>query len=59
MIFYVAIESSISFIKETVQRFDELLGVFANLGKSSIFLVRVMLEFFVLKLVVCKSYSVQ
>ena len=59
MIFYVAIESSISFIKETVQRFDELLGVFANLGKSSTFLVRVMLEFFVLKLVVCKSYSVQ
>ena len=30
-----------SFIKETIQRFGELLGLFANLRKSSIFLVGV------------------
>ena len=38
-IFCAAHESSLSFIKETIQRFGELSRLFANLGKSSIFIV--------------------
>ncbi|XP_031744694.1 uncharacterized protein LOC116405127 [Cucumis sativus] len=38
MIFCTADNHSISFIKETIKRFGELSGLFANLAKSSIFL---------------------
>ncbi|XP_031741727.1 uncharacterized protein LOC116403921 [Cucumis sativus] len=41
MIFCTADNHSISFIKETIKRFGELSGLFANLAKSSIFLVGV------------------
>ena len=41
MIFCAADEFSMSFIKETIQRFGELSGIFANRGKNSIFLVGV------------------
>ncbi|XP_031737043.1 uncharacterized protein LOC116402131 [Cucumis sativus] len=41
MIFCAADNYSMSFIKETIKRFGELSGLFANLAKSSIFLVGV------------------
>ncbi|XP_031745732.1 uncharacterized protein LOC116406188 [Cucumis sativus] len=41
MIFCTADNHSISFIKETIKRFGELSGLFANLAKSSNFLVGV------------------
>ncbi|TYK28312.1 uncharacterized protein E5676_scaffold600G001370 [Cucumis melo var. makuwa] len=37
MIFCVADDPSLSFIRESLQKFGELLGLFANLRKSSIF----------------------
>ncbi|KAL0534487.1 hypothetical protein IC582_028778 [Cucumis melo] len=37
MIFCVADEPSLSFVRETLQKFGELLGLYANLGKISIF----------------------
>ena len=41
MIFCAADNYSMSFIKETIQKFGELSILFANLSKSSIFLVGV------------------
>ena len=41
MIFCAADNHSMSFIKETIKRFGELSRLFANLAKSSIFLVGV------------------
>ncbi|KAL0541433.1 hypothetical protein IC582_021478 [Cucumis melo] len=41
MIFYVVDGSSLSFVRESLQKFGEFSGLFANLGKSSIFVVRV------------------
>ena len=41
MIFCTADNHSMSFIKETIKRFGELSGLFANLAKSSNFLVGV------------------
>ena len=37
MIFYVVDGSSLSFVRESLQKFGEFSGLFANLGKSSIF----------------------
>ncbi|KAA0037824.1 uncharacterized protein E5676_scaffold236G00720 [Cucumis melo var. makuwa] len=39
MIFCAADEPSLSFVRETLQKFGELLNLLANLGKSSIFVV--------------------
>lgn len=45
MIFCVAVESLLGFVRETLLKFWELSSLVANLGKSSMFVARVDSEF--------------